>query len=63
MANDMTWFKGIGFKPQAPTLPSVPSDEEECTTFESVASGPCGWLLAFSLSYEGMRGFINNNKW
>ena len=46
MASDVAWFKSRGFKPQAPTLPSVPTHErQERRTFKSVASCPCDWLL------------------
>ena len=35
---------------------------QEYRTFKSVAPYPCDWLL-FSLTYEGMRSFINKNRW
>ena len=52
LANDVAWFKSGGFKPQAPTLPSVP--RHECRSIKGVASRPCDeFLLVLAMRARG----------
>ena len=38
-------FESKAFKPQAPTLHQYLAMRQECRTFKSVGSMPCGWFL------------------